>query len=304
MDLLAAIDVGSNSVKLCVARVDGGRLVERHDRVRITRLATELRPGGRLRPDAAARTLDVLAELADEARARGARRVLAAGTMALRLAGDAPAFLAEARRRAGLDIAVLTGDEEARLAWRAAADAAPGAGPLLVVDAGGASTEFIRGEGGRPDAHRSEPVGVVALTEARLSADLPRAADLAAAAADLAGALDFLPAFADPRPASLVAVGGTATTLAAVAQALEPYDPARVQGFAVTRAELARQAELYRSLPLAERRRLPGLMPERADVILAGALLLDAVLAALDLPELRVSDLGLRHALLLEAAAG
>ncbi|MBN2172423.1 MAG: Ppx/GppA family phosphatase [Candidatus Krumholzibacteriota bacterium] len=302
MGPMAVIDVGSNSVKLCVARVADGRLVDRHDRVRITRLAAGLVPGGRLQPEAAARTLAALTELAAEARARGAERILAAGTMALRLADDAPAFLAKVRRRTGLAIAILDGDEEARLAWRAAAAAGPGEGPLLVVDVGGASTEFIRGAGGRLGARRSEPVGVVSLTEAHLAVDPPRAADLAAVHAALTGALDFLPAFAAPRPAALVGVGGTATTLAAVAQGLEPYDPARVQGFGVSRAELARQIERYRTLTRDERRRLPGLMPERADVILAGALLLAAVLAILDLPELRVSDYGLRHALLLEAA--
>ena len=296
----AVIDVGTNSVKFHVGerRPDGAwRTIV--DRAEITRLGEDLEESGRLQPEPVARTADAITAMVDEARRDGAAAVAAVGTAGLRIAPNSAELVDAVRERCGVGIEVITGEEEARLAYLAAtSELDVGQGPLVVFDTGGGSSQFTFGHGQRVDERFSVNVGAVRFTErygldAAVSEGVLLDA-LAAIAADL-GRLD-----GRPRPDALVAMGGTVTNLAAVRHELAAYDPDVVQGTVLDRPEIERQIELYRTRTLEERRRIVGLQPKRADVILAGACIVRTVLDKLGCDSLTVSDRGLRHGLLVE----
>lgn len=304
----AVIDVGSNSLLLLVAEeAPGGRGRVLAERAVVTRLGEKLRQTGELAAEAMERSLEELGRFAALARSLHVDEPIAVGTACLRRARNAATFLAQAEQRHGLRIQVISGDEEARLSYLAgrsvlasSAAAGPAAGGLLaVVDVGGGSTELAIGAGPRIVERHSLELGVLRLSEERLTADpVPPAVlqqTLEELRAFLAEQLGGLPA-----AAAAVGVGGTFTTMAAVELGLMRYDPGRVHGARLDRAALARQLELYRAATLAERRALPGMQPGRAEVVLAGAAIAVALLERLGLPFLTVSDHGLRHALLAE----
>ena len=233
------------------------------------------------------------------------------GTYALRAAQNPQLLLS----RLGRPLRILTGDEEARLGYNGVlAGLAPHRRPshLLVVDIGGGSIELTCGCGSRIVAARSLPAGAVILTERFLAHDPPRPADLGALRSHLArivdphlGARPGVPclAAAPRRSLRIIGVGGTVTTTAAIMQRLAPYDPDRVHGFRLSRGDVARIASDLAAMPLAARRRLPGLQPERADIIVAGVLALQHVLEKVGVRAITVSEADLLWALVLNQAA-
>jgi exopolyphosphatase/guanosine-5'-triphosphate,3'-diphosphate pyrophosphatase len=296
----AAIDVGTNSVKLHVGeRAADGTWRAVADRSEITRLGEGLEASGRLAPAASERTVEAIAALAAEARRLGAEALVAVGTAGLRRAADSAAFVAAVEARCGVRVEVVSGEEEARLSFLAAASSlGPVEGPLVVFETGGGSTQFTFGHGGRVDERFSVDVGAVRFAErfgldGAVSAEQLHAA-LAAVGEEL-GRLDGR----EP-PDELVGMGGALTNLAAVKHELPAYDAEVVQGTVLDRAELDRQLELYRTRTADERRTIPGLQPKRAEVILAGACIVRTVLERLGRESLTVSDRGLRHRLLVE----
>jgi exopolyphosphatase/guanosine-5'-triphosphate,3'-diphosphate pyrophosphatase len=296
----AAIDVGTNSVKLHVGerRADGtwGAVADRSE---ITRLGEGLEAAGRLAPAASERTVDAVAALAGEARRLGAEAVVAVGTAGLRRAADGAAFVAAVEARCGVRVEVISGEEEARLSFLAATSALdPVEGPLVVFETGGGSTQFTFGNGQVVEERFSVDVGAVRFTE-RFGLDgSVSAKQLDAALAAIAADLDRLDGM--DTPDALVGMGGALTNLAAVKHELATYDAEAVQGTVLGRAELDRQLELYRTRTADERRTIPGLQPKRAEVILAGACIVRTVLEKLGRESLTVSDRGLRHRLLVE----
>ena len=299
----AAIDVGTNSVKLHVGehRADGTWHAVA-DRSEITRLGEGLEATGRLAPAARERTVEAIAALADEARRLGADEVVAVGTAGLRRAADGEAFVDAVEARCGVRVEVISGEEEARLSFLAATAAlGPVEGRLVVFETGGGSTQFTFGTGDRVDERFSVDVGAVRLTE-RFGLDGPVSEEqLAAALAAIGAELACL----DGRetPDALVGMGGALTNLAAVEHELATYDAEVVQGTVLDRTELDRQLELYRTRTADERRTIAGLQPKRAEVILAGACIVRTVLEKLGRKSLTVSDRGLRHRLLVERFA-
>ena len=299
----AAIDIGTNSVRLLVADVDaisGVRPVERA--LEITRLGDGLHAGGLLSAEAAARTASAVKQYVARAAALGVPSPVVAGTYALRAARN-PEMLLD---RVGVTVRVLDGEEEAGLGFRGAVtglgDLDPGA-PVLVLDVGGGSVELSLGTARHGiEGSRSLPVGCVVLTRRMFAHDPPDAGEVAALEGVLAASLDPVvrplrrgpPGSQAPR---LVGVGGTVTTLAAMVQRLAPYDPDRVHGFGVTAAEVDRLLATMRAVPLVERRQLPGLQPERADVIIAGTLVVRHVLASLGRDVIIASETDLLWAL-------
>jgi exopolyphosphatase/guanosine-5'-triphosphate,3'-diphosphate pyrophosphatase len=234
-------------------------------------------------------------------------RLFAVGTEALRRARGGAQFLAELVRDGLVDAArLLTGEEEAELTVEATRRSVGGA--LAVIDVGGGSTEVAwRESAGGAIRGVSLPLGSVRLTEAHLprhpipAEDMARLRDHVLVASDpLARALPS----GLPADASVVAVAGTATTLAALEQRLEPYDPARVEGFAFERARLVHWIERLAHLGVPERRRLPGLEPGRADVIVAGLVCLEVALLRLRASRFTVSERGVRHGVALRVLAG
>jgi exopolyphosphatase/guanosine-5'-triphosphate,3'-diphosphate pyrophosphatase len=296
----AVIDVGTNSVKFHLGeRPADGSLRTVVDRAEITRLGQDLAESGVLAEQAILRTVDAVAAMADEARRNGADAIAIVGTAGLRLAPNRSAFVDAVQARSGLTVEVISGDEEARLAYLAATSALPTAkGRLVVFDSGGGSTQFTFGQGEQVEERFSVDVGAVRVAEhfglaEAVSKDMLEAA-LVAVASDL-HRLD-----ARPRPDAVVAIGGTATNLAAVKHGLANYDADVVQGTVLELAEIDRQIELYRTRNADERREIVGLQPARAEVILAGACIVRTILTKAHHESLTVSDRGLRHGLFVE----
>ncbi len=300
MELYGAIDIGTNSIKgVLLARDSAGgwRVVD--DRVEIAKLGQGVRETGCLRAEAMDRAAAAVGRLADVLRRAGAGRLVAVGTMALRNAANAGEFLERLRAECGLEVEVVSGEEEARLSFLGAAGGRPGAGgPVAVTDIGGGSTELILGRGAALESKASLDLGALHLTERFLPSDPPAEAEVEAARAHVGEAVAGLPV--PPENSLLVAIGGTATTLAAVVHRLAAYDAAIVHGTVLARATVDGLIERFRSVPLAMRRTIPGLPPERADIILAGSLILRGVMDRVGAGEVTVSDWGLRHGVILD----
>jgi len=311
----AAIDVGTNTVLLVVAERSAGGFTPVAERAEITRLGRGVDASGLLAPEAIRETVAVVARFAAEARTLGARAIACVATSAARDAANGAAFFDAARADAGLSPEVISGEEEARLVYRSAwrdfglgGAGLPAGLPLAVLDVGGGSTEFTWGDGSEPRGRRSLQLGAVRLTERHPAGDPPGVGALAAlraaAAAALAPALRPLEGVAELPGARLVGVAGTVTTLAAVEQALPAYDAARVHGSTLSLDQVEALCERMAAMTLAARRRLPGMEPKRADVILAGGAVISEAMRATGFDRLVVSDRGVRWGLLHERFGG
>ena len=294
------IDVGTNSVKCHLGEHrPGGVWRTIIDRAEVTRLGEGLPESGRLGAEAIERTVDAIAQMADELRRHGAVAIAAVGTAGLRTASNADTLVDAVQERCGVGIDVISGEEESRLAYAAATSGLElGPGSLVVFDTGGGSSQFTFGRGTHVEERFSVPVGAVRFTERYELAEAvsrERLEEALAAIADELGQLD-----ARPKPEALVGAGGALTSLAAVELELSSYDPDVVQGTVLDRTEIDRQIELYRARSADARRRIVGLQPGRAEVILAGACIVRTVLEKLGRESLVVSDRGLRHGLLVE----
>ncbi|NMO19214.1 Ppx/GppA family phosphatase [Pyxidicoccus fallax] len=300
MPRFATIDVGTNSVLLLVAeRTPEGRFTPVLERAEITRLGRGVDATRRLSAEGLEATLSVLESFAREARELGAQDIAVSATSAARDAQNGAEFIAAAKARAGVTVEIISGPLEAQLSFAAVhADfAAEAAGPLLVLDIGGGSTEFIYGNpAGHVDFRHSFDVGAVRLTERFVKSDPMTPEDRARVEAHLRETFRTLPP--PPPGAVLVGVAGTVTTVYAVRHAIDPYDAEEVHGGTLSLSELSALVDRLCRMPLEERRALPGMQPKRADVIPAGALILLESVRALGLEECRVSDRGLRWGLL------
>jgi exopolyphosphatase / guanosine-5'-triphosphate,3'-diphosphate pyrophosphatase len=297
---LATIDIGTNTTLLLVARSTPAVEVSVEvilERAEITRLGRGIGKDGGLGSEGIASTLAVLREYAELARRHHAG-IAAIGTEALRRAPNASEFLKAAAEILGTPIEVIDGDREAALTYRAVAASFPALTSMAVVDIGGGSTEIVLAEGGHQRFHTSLPIGSVRLTERHLHGDPPSPRDVAALAKAVDDALAEVPFPEQAIP--LVGVAGTVTSLAAMAQNLESYDPARVHGYRLSRAALSQELDRLRAAPQEQREKMPGLDPRRADVILAGAVILERIAHHARAPEILVSDRGIRWGLLYE----
>jgi exopolyphosphatase / guanosine-5'-triphosphate,3'-diphosphate pyrophosphatase len=296
----AVIDVGTNSVKFNLSeRAADGTWQTVVDRAEVTRLGDGLDEDGRLREDAIERTADAIVEMAGEASGAGVLAVAAVGTAGLRLAPNAADLNDAVRTRCGVEIEVISGKAEARLAYLAATSALPAAhGSRAVFDTGGGSSQFTFGRDAHIQEQFSVPVGAVRYTE-RYGLAEAVGEDVVK---DVLDALDrdLAPLDGRPTPDALIGLGGALTNMAAVKHELATYDPDVVQGTVLDRAEIDRQLEFYRTRGADERREIVGLQPGRAEVILAGACIVRTVLAKLGIDALTVSDRGLRHGLLVD----
>jgi exopolyphosphatase/guanosine-5'-triphosphate,3'-diphosphate pyrophosphatase len=303
--LLAAIDLGTNTVRVLVAETDSatGLVPQWTDQV-VTRLGEGLAQRGTLDPAAMERTLAVIRRYRDRAQALGATEILLVATAAVRQARDGSDFLARLRAEPGIRARVVSGEEEAGLTLCGAAwGLGPVAGTLALLDIGGGSTEVLVAEGARILTAVSITLGVVPLVERFFGGDHVAAGELAACRAHVDARLrdEVWPRVRPYRPATLVATAGTPTTLAALDLGLRAYDPARVQGHRLSPLAIERLTTWLAALPLADRARVPGLEAGRADVIVPGAVVLAQALAGLGLSTAVVSDAGLREGILLDS---
>jgi len=300
MPRYAVIDVGTNSVKFNISeRRDDGVWRTLVDRAEITRLGEGLEKTGEISNEAMERTVSAICGMATEAQKNGAIAIAAVGTMGMRTARNSQSFIDSVQQRCGVGIEVIPGEEEGRLAYLAVKSGLGLAeGSLTIFDTGGGSTQFTFGRGSAVEEQFSLNVGAVRFTEqfglsGMVSGEQLRAA-LDAISADLVRIEHR------PSPDALVGMGGAITNIAAVKHGLAKYDPDIVQGSVIDRGEVDRQIELYRSRSMEDRRKIVGLQPKRADVILAGACIVKTVMDKLGKDSLRVSDRGLRHGLLID----
>ena len=296
----AVIDVGTNSVKFHVAELDAeGRWHAVIDRAEVTRLGEGIEETGAIGAEPMERTAAAIHDMVEEARESGALAIAMVGTAGMRAATNRDEVVAAVRDRTGLTVEVISGEEEARLAFLATKNRLGlGEGTVVVFDTGGGSTQLTFTHGDTVDERFSLPIGAVRITEQfgldqEVSQEVVREARTAIAA-------EFTQLDGKPRPDALVAMGGAVTNLSAVMQSLAVYDNDAVDGSVIDQAEIERQIELYRSRDAAARREIVGLQPARAEVILAGACVVATVMEKLGHDSLKVSDSGLRHGLLVE----
>ncbi len=298
MARVAVIDMGSNSTRLLVADATGGAVHELARQTRITRLAQGVDATGRLDDEAIDRVLAALADYRAEIDALGAERVTAVATSAVRDAANGQDFLTLLRDRFEFEAQILSGDEEARLTFLGATAARPAGGePVLVLDIGGGSTEFVvGGPGEAPRFHTSTQAGAVRQTERHVTDDPPPREDMRALADEASEIIAAaVPEDLRRSTASGIAVAGTATSVAAIDQELDPYDPERVHGYELQLAACERVLAMLAALPEAERRAVKGLHPDRAPTIVAGVVILIEAMRAFGLEAMETSEADILH---------
>lgn len=305
---LAAIDLGSNTVRLLVADVEPGRAgwqaVDQDQAV--TRLAEGLAASGCLAETAMARTRATIVEFVRRARAAGVARVEVVATSAVREAVNGREFAAAVGEATGVAVRVISGAEEARLTLRGALHTlAPVDGPTVVFDIGGGSTEYVLTRAGAVDAAVSLRLGVVPLAERYPFPDPVDRERYAALSVEVGARLarELPPSIRSAGAARLVGTAGTVTTLAALDLGLAHYDPSRVHGHRLSRDAVGVLLGRLGALDVRGRAALPCLEPGRADLIVAGVVIVAETMTCLGAAEVVVSDHGLREGLLLEACA-
>jgi exopolyphosphatase/guanosine-5'-triphosphate,3'-diphosphate pyrophosphatase len=291
---IAVVDIGTNTTRLYVADVEGGRVARGlHRESRITRLGAGVDAAGRLADDAIEREQAVLAGYAGLIEEQEVERKVAVLTSAVRDAANGREFADSVAERWGLDVHVLTGEEEAQLTYLGATDELDPASSerILVLDIGGGSTELILGRGRRPEFHVSTQAGVVRQADRHIRSDPPSRDELEAVAGDVRATIaSAVPEELRAGVERALAVAGTPTSLAAIAQSLEPYDSARVQGFRLSAEERDRIGARLGAMPLCERRHVAGLHPDRALAILPGIVILTVVMELFGLDSVEVSE--------------
>lgn len=306
---VATIDIGTNTVLLLIAETSGdGGLVPIVERAEITRLGQGVDRARVLAPEAIDRTLRCLSSYASEIAKNRVDRVGVVGTSAMRDAsakGDpSGGFIERAAEILGVRPRVVSGADEASLAFAGGLLGLGLEGDVVAFDVGGGSTELIQGhvQGRAADvrARTSIDVGSVRLFERHVRSDPPSTMEMSVVRAFVLDQLLGVPPPPPGRP--LVGMAGTVTTLAAIARGVDPYDPAKVHGMRLTRTEIAETGRRMSALSLAERKSVPGLEPKRADVIPVGAAIVEAVVDWARADEVIVSDRGVRWGLAVELA--
>jgi exopolyphosphatase/guanosine-5'-triphosphate,3'-diphosphate pyrophosphatase len=295
MARVAAVDCGTNSIRLLVADIDpqASTLVDLDRRMEIVRLGEGVDRTGRLAPAALARTFAACDDYAEVIRTTGAERVRFVATSASRDVQNRDEFAAGVRERLGVDPEVVTGDEEARLSFTGATRelrAESFDAPFLVVDIGGGSTEFVLGSD-EITAGRSVDVGCVRMTERHLHDDPPTEVQVGAARTDVEAAVRLVAETVPlAKTRTLVGLAGSVTTVAAMALDLPTYDPDRIHHARIPATDVHRVARSLLSMSHTERAALPFMHPGRVDVIGAGALILAVVMENLPVEEVLVSE--------------
>lgn len=307
MPTYAAIDVGTNTVRLLIAEALSQEAFKvLHEEQIITRLGEGLIQSGFLQVGAMARTASVIRRFAEEAKQHRALAISAVATSAVREAANGPEFVARVQKEAGLPLRVIDPEEEARLAILGVSHALgfPD-GALLVIDVGGGSTEFAFAQGLVPKAVISTDLGVVKLTEGFLKSDPPKADELNRLAEAVRKRIKNIKVLNLttghwPLATDLVGTGGTATTLAAIDLKLQVYDGKKITGHRLSLGRIKELCAQLQAMPLRERCRVPGLEAARADLIVAGAIVIREGLEGLGYDQITISDGGLREGIFLD----
>ena len=299
----ASIDIGTNTLLLLIAETVQGRLKSLFEMETVVRLGEGHQKNGAISPGAMQRGYDTLKGYLGYCRAWDVRDIFAVGTSVLRDAKNSGEFCRMAQEGLDLNIDVISEEEEASLSYLAVVrDLEKTAKPIVVVDVGGGSTEFILGECERVLEWVSLPLGLVRFTEQFLVSDPVREGEWNRMADVIRASLSEIPHPSEPF--SLVSVGGTGTTLASVQQRLKEFVPGRIHHFILSKEQIQNQLSLYRSKTMEERKMIPGLPWDRADVILAGGTILYLAMEELRCPAVMISTHGVRYGLLYKRLTG
>jgi exopolyphosphatase / guanosine-5'-triphosphate,3'-diphosphate pyrophosphatase len=307
---VAVVDLGTNTTRLLVAEVEDGSLRELDKQTTITRLGQGVDATGQLADEAMDRVRAALSRYRETMDRENVTETIAVATSAMRDAANGPAFRDELNERFGIDARTISGDEEARLTFLGATSgrtpAAESPSETVVIDIGGGSTEYVIGPpSSAPDFHVSTQMGSVRHTERFLKSDPPEHEELVALAEDVWRVIEeHVPKEHRELTSEGIAVAGTATTLAAIDQELDPYDPEKVHGYRVSLAAAERIQAMLAALPLEERRDVTGLHPDRAPTIVAGVTILVESIRAFGLDEIEVSEADILHGAAMAAGEG
>jgi exopolyphosphatase/guanosine-5'-triphosphate,3'-diphosphate pyrophosphatase len=299
---LAAIDVGSNSIRLLVAEFDPQGGIKVVDEVKDQpRLASGIAESNRIDEFAMARAIQTLGRMREVAERRGVRRIMAVATSAVREAENGKAFVERVRREVGIPLRIIDADTEAALSWRSVAHHFPlSTGRALVVDIGGGSLELIGAVNGLVELTKSLPFGAVRLTEKYLFEGKSRSREVDRLRGKVRKQLKKAGRWREWGSATIIGSGGTFTNLARMALARRGHPIESVHGEVVKTAEVEQLLEWLCSLSVERRRNVPGLNPQRADIILAGLAVTAELLSLVEARSVTVSAFGLREGLLLE----
>jgi exopolyphosphatase / guanosine-5'-triphosphate,3'-diphosphate pyrophosphatase len=294
----ATIDVGSNSILLYIVEKDNsGKWKAVVDIAELSRLGEGLSSTGVLGQPAMDRSVEVLKNFSQIVKENNVSGTAVVGTMALRTAKNAQDFIDRVKSECGIKITVIPGEEEARLSYLAVVSGLGlSEGKTAIFDVGGGSTEFIFGQGDKIINRFSVNIGAIRFTENFLKSDPASQGEIDNANNAVKG--EFEKVDMEPGITSVVGMGGTVTNLTGVMHKLEKYNPDIVQGAIVTKDEILRQIEMYSSMKIEERKKITGLQPKRADVILAGVLIIKNIMDKTGQNTFRVSDRGIRHGLM------
>jgi exopolyphosphatase / guanosine-5'-triphosphate,3'-diphosphate pyrophosphatase len=301
---VAVVDIGSNSTRLLVADVEGGRVSEVERQSRVTRLGRGVDLTGQLSAEAIEAACAVIADYVTICRETDVENVESIATSAVRDAANGSAFIAELRERFALSARVLDGEDEARLTYLGATAEHPPTSPTLVVDIGGGSTELIVGTGAEIAFHTSLQAGVVRHSERHIASDPPTTEELEGVAADIRSLIESATASQPGASAQTgIGVAGTPTSLASIELGLEPYDPKQVHGHTLALTSIQRLLSQLASAPLDKRAQIPGMHPDRAPTIVAGVVILVETMRAFGLERITASEHDILYGCAMAAAS-
>jgi exopolyphosphatase/guanosine-5'-triphosphate,3'-diphosphate pyrophosphatase len=300
---IAVIDIGTNSIKFCIAANNNGKLKQIEDSILPGRMGENFRQTGKISPSAMNRNIQILHQLCEQSRRSGVSRIIAIGTMILRSAVNANIFIQKVKDVCGIDIQVLSGDEEARLSYLAAISSMNNiSGNVCVIDTGGGSTELTFGKNQHISNSLSFDIGAVILTESFCKHDPVTNQDLHLMWHHIQQTINLH----EMKQSVNVLIGscGAITTMAAVKHQISDYDPEVIHGSILTQKDVLTQINLYASKTIDQRKRIQGIPSGRADIALAGACISKYVMEKLQCDQIIVCDRGLRYGVILEAFSG
>lgn len=295
------IDIGSNSIKMRIAKVEHGRVSVIRDETEVVRLGRGMTSSGRLAEESMKLSCESIVRMSERAKRFG-NDIFLVGTMALRTAENSDSFVEMVKDKCGLDVHVFSGEEEARYSWIGAVDGFNLEGEAVMFDSGGGSTEFVSGFNGEMKESVSVPIGAVNLSERFFSVQ-----DRPVKGSTYNSAIEYvMKLFIENgierfrvKPCGFIGVGGGVVTMSSVKYACENFMPSKLHGSILTQRDIVRQIQMYSLLTLKERQNIIGLPASRADVILGSACIILTTMRMLDAKSLKVSINGLRHGLLL-----
>ncbi len=302
---VAAIDCGTNSIRLLIADVESNKLREVVRDMEIVRLGQGVDQTGEFHPDAITRTLAAVDKFAAEIVRRGVQKIRFCATSATRDATNRALFIDGVRERLGIEVEVITGAEEAELSFIGAIqELKPNSGPFLVVDIGGGSTEFVFGNN-KVESAKSVNIGCVRMSERHFANDPPTENQIELARADIQEAIALAGTEVPITQAkTLVAVAGTATTVAAAALNLDIYDRHSIHLSHISAAQVHEVSEMFKNMDRSQRMKLGYMHPGRVDVITAGSLVLSEVMKATGATEFTASETDILDGIALSITSG